>query len=91
MKNRNKVLIGAAVAGIIAGTLIPTSAFAGKAEEKGECWGAQGCHGHSDCGEMKGKNECGGKTQGFKLMSKKECMKLKNEKKDVEWKAPNKG
>ncbi|HWY36598.1 MAG TPA: hypothetical protein VNX68_18285 [Nitrosopumilaceae archaeon] len=88
MKNSNKLILSAAVAGIIAGgVLAPTFALAG---DKGQCVGANACKGKgackSDANECKGKNGCKGK--GFTETTKAKCDKLAKNNPDVKFQEP---
>lgn len=81
MKPNKKLLVGAAVAGMV-GMLGNGSAFAltkVTSSTKGECHGVTSCKGQGDCGgkghACAGKNECAG--QGWKTMSLKDCIDAK--------------
>jgi len=72
--NNKKLVIAAAITGMIAAgslSLAPTA----QAAEKGECHGVNACKGKGECGgkghACAGKNECAGK--GWKQLSKQEC------------------
>jgi hypothetical protein len=76
MKNSNKLILAAAVAGILGGVaLAPTATLAG---ETVHAMGANSCKGSSGCktaeNACKGQNGCKGK--GFTEMSKSKCDKL---------------
>jgi len=80
MKNRSKVLLTAAVAGMLAAGMVSAvhAADAGKAE-KVKCYGANACKGHGACAgaghACAGKNAC--KGQGFvETDSKEACLKM---------------
>jgi uncharacterized membrane protein len=75
MNNKTNTLVSAAIAGVM------TAALAGPAfaASPGKCFNANDCKGHSDCKSAKnnscaGQNGCGGKDQGWKKMTKADCM-----------------
>jgi hypothetical protein len=81
--DRKLILLGAAVAGMIAAGSTASAGEKGKkkGKEKAEqvkCYGANSCGGHGACGmpggnDCKGKNACKGK--GWNMMSKADCEK----------------
>lgn len=77
MKSSVKVLIGAAVAGMIgAGAVVSLAHAEGEAmKDMVKCMGVNECKGHGAChtssNGCKGKNECKGK--GVMMMSKTDC------------------
>jgi uncharacterized membrane protein len=81
--NKRMMILGAAVAGIVAastanaaGDAAKKAAPAGDKVALGECHGINSCKGKSECGGGTG-HECGGqntcKGQGWVKMSKKDC------------------
>jgi len=79
MKNSNKLLISAAVAGLM--TLVSQASFAAATATKGECYGVNACKGTGECGgkghTCAGSNACKGK--GWMTKTEKECKDLKGE------------
>ena len=80
--NENRLLINAAIAGIIAASSlgVVSSALAeGKPTDKGHCVGANACKGKGGCAQegmnsCKGQNGCKGK--GFVEKTRAQCEKL---------------
>lgn len=69
----SKVLIGAAIMGLMAGSMAPAHAAKKAQEETVLCKGANACGGKGGCGASKGKNSCQGK--GNAKMTKAACDK----------------
>ena len=79
MNKNNKMILSAAVAGILSsGALISVSTFAADKAENVHCMGANSCKGKGGCktdaNACKGQNGCKGK--GFTEMTKAKCDKL---------------
>lgn len=81
---KNKVLLSAAIAGIIGAGATAASSTLALAKDKADgkkvhCYGVNSCKGESACNtsqnSCKGMNSCKGK--GFLEMTKAECMKKK--------------
>ena len=74
MNDKNKLIVAAAIAGILG---MGAPVFAADDAGKVECAGVNGCKGKSDCktasNECAGKNGCKGK--GMMKMSKADCDK----------------
>jgi len=73
MTNRNRALLGAAVAGIVGAAAMAQPALAAK-EKNVPCYGVNACKGHGSCkgsNDCKGKNGC--KTQGWVPMPESSC------------------
>ena len=89
--NQNRLLVNAALAGIIAaGTLgLSSAALAeGKPTDKGHCVGANACKGKGGCAQeganaCKGQNGCKGK--GFVEKTRAECEKLAKKDKNIKF------
>lgn len=75
MNTSNKVLLGAAVAGILSVGTMSLAPIAQAAEKPVKCMGMNSCKGKSDCksdkNSCKGTNGC--KGHGFMKMSKADC------------------
>lgn len=91
--NQNRLLVNAALAGIIAASLgAASNAFAeDKPTDKGHCVGANACKGKGGCAQegmnsCKGKNGCKGK--GFVEKTRAECEKLAKKDKSVKFEEP---
>ncbi len=83
MTNTNKLLVAAAMMGIIGAGL--TTATTASAAEKGHCMAANSCKGKSACktdaSSCKGQNGC--KGQGYTETTKAKCDKLAKKNKAV--------
>lgn len=88
MTNSNKLLVAAAMMGII-GAGMTASSTASAAAEKGHCMAANACKGKSACktdaSSCKGQNGC--KGQGFTETTKAKCDKLAKKNKAVHFEA----
>lgn len=86
-KNTTKILLSAAVAGIV-GSVLTTAApaFAADNMQKGHCVGANSCKGHGGCSQP-GVNDCAGKNsckgKGFVEKTKAQCDKLAKKNKKI--------
>ncbi len=79
-----QVLVAAAIAGLLGGSVLshaadkPTKPMKNRGEATGECHGVNSCTGKGECGgeghECAGKNTCKGK--GWIKKTAKECKKL---------------
>lgn len=70
----SKAIIGAAIMGLMAGSMAPAHAAEKQAQDETVlCKGANACAGKGGCGSTKGKNSCQGK--GNARMTKAECDK----------------
>lgn len=68
----SKLLVGAAIMGLMAGSMSPAQAGKKQAQEENVlCKGANACAGKGGCGASKGKNSC--KGHGNAVMTKAEC------------------
>lgn len=78
-KNRSKLLVTAAVAGMLAAGMVSIAHAEEGSGGKVKCYGANACKGHGACGgaghACAGKNAC--KGQGFvEVDSKEACLKM---------------
>lgn len=90
-KNQNRLLLGAALAGIIAAGTFGVSSTAmaeGKATDKGHCVGANACKGKGGCSQ-EGKNSCKGqngcKGKGFVEKTRAQCEKMAKKNPDIKF------
>lgn len=89
--NENRLLINAAIAGIIAASSLglASSALAeGKPTDKGHCVGSNACKGKGGCAQegmnsCKGQNGCKGK--GFVEKTRAQCEKLAQKDKNIKF------
>lgn len=84
MKDKNALLVKAAVAGLIGAAIAAAPAHAAKKKVKGQmaevvkCYGVNSCKGHGKCSgaghECAGQNSC--KGQGWLLMPAESCTSI---------------
>ncbi len=88
MINTNKLLVAAAMMGII-GAGLSVTASASAASEKGHCMGANACKGKGACktdaNACKGQNGC--KGQAFTEATKAKCDKMAKKDKKIRFEA----
>jgi len=93
MNTNHKVLLGAAIAGLLSAGSLVTATAAHAADEKGHCVGANACKGKSSChtatNDCAGKNGCKGK--GRTEMSKADCEKMMKKNKKITFEADKEG
>lgn len=72
-----KLLLSAALSGLMATGTLGLSSTSHAAGSKGQCHGVNGCKGKGACGALDGSHNCGGKNsckgKGWVKMDKKSC------------------
>ena len=80
MRKLDKVMLGAAIAGILSGAMAGPVSAADKKSDDVACWGVNACKGKGSCGGKEADHGCGGKNackgKGWVQVTKEVCDQL---------------